>query len=95
MKSGTRLPDWLLVLGKLANGMAGVLSSPTRQDKFKRSCVCRLLKSTWCCPDTTHLITNLMFSGHAATALVVNVPKHVNSHTPNTRRLTVHLRVIP
>ena len=76
-----RLPEWLLELGKLANGMAGVPSSPT-QDKFKRSCVCRLLKSMWCCPDMTQLITNLTLltchlCGHAATALVVeNVPKY-------------------
>ena len=36
MKSGTRLPDWLHELGKLANGLAGVPSSTTRKDKFKR-----------------------------------------------------------
>ena len=36
MKSGTRLPDWLHELGKLANGLAGVPSSPTGKDKFKR-----------------------------------------------------------
>ena len=83
MKSGTWLQDWLLELGKLANGMAEGLSSPTRQDMFKRSCVCRLLKSIWCCPDMTQLITNLTMltchlSGHAATALVVeNVPKYL------------------
>ena len=33
MKSGNRLPDWLHELGKLANGLAGVPSSPTRQDR--------------------------------------------------------------
>ena len=36
MKSGMWLPDWLHELGKLANGLAGVPSSPTRKDKFKR-----------------------------------------------------------
>ena len=39
VKSGNRLLDWLHELGKLANGLAGVPSSPTRKDKFKRSCV--------------------------------------------------------
>ena len=36
MKSGNRLLDWLHELGKLANGLAAVQSSPTRKNKFKR-----------------------------------------------------------
>ena len=39
MKLGSRVPDWLRELGKLANGLAGVPFAPTGRTSLNVSCV--------------------------------------------------------